>query len=326
MRPLRHLALILGAVACAACGDSTGPRVQTPNYVLLHSDAGDYVGDGQSWSYDQTNSTIAVSMVDGSTTIRIAGDEDWNAWIQPVGGRSRLEPGEYTEIPRYPSFDPAKRGFYWSRPGRFCSSARSDLLIDSVRYDDDVLVALDLSFEQHCNGAAPALRGTVHWRAGDETRPPGPVTPIPSDLWQPASGATPATGDYVYLESDAGDYIGAGKTYLYTAANATIALELFTGGTSITVGDWVGRFMAMTPLTRLQLGYYPDAGRLWADNPARGRLSWHGEGRGCSELTGWFAVDRVTYSGNSLTALELRFEQHCEGLTPALRGKIRWTA
>jgi len=35
-------------------------------------------------------------------------------------------------------------------------------------------------------------------------------------------------------------------------------------------------------------------------------------------------VDGVTYSGATLTSLDLRFEQHCEGLAPALHGQIHW--
>jgi hypothetical protein len=57
----------------------------------------------------------------------------------------------------------------------------------------------------------------------------------------------------------------------------------------------------------------------------KGGLSWGFEGRGCNNLNGWFAVDSVTYNGTALAAIELRFEQHCEGLAPALRGKIHWT-
>ena len=43
----------------------------------------------------------------------------------------------------------------------------------------------------------------------------GPTRP-PKNLWQPPAGATPASGNYVYLQSDAGDYIGAGATITYT--------------------------------------------------------------------------------------------------------------
>ena len=39
---------------------------------------------------------------------------------------------------------------------------------------------------------------------------------------------------------------------------------------------------------------------------------------------GWFVVDAVTYVGDTLTAIDLRFEQHCEGHAPALRGEIHW--
>jgi hypothetical protein len=37
-------------------------------------------------------------------------------------------------------------------------------------------------------------------------------------------------------------------------------------------------------------------------------------------------VDRVVYTAGKITEVELRFEQHCEGGGPALRGQIRWSA
>jgi hypothetical protein len=33
----------------------------------------------------------------------------------------------------------------------------------------------------------------------------------------------------------------------------------------------------------------------------------------------------VTYAGTAMTALEMRFEQHCDGKAPALHGSIRWS-
>ena len=63
----------------------------------------------------------------------------------------------------------------------------------------------------------------------------------------------------------------------------------------------------MNSLSRIETGYYPDLERFPFHNPAKGGLSWTGEGRGCNTLRGWFAVDRVTYSGSTLTAIELRF-------------------
>jgi hypothetical protein len=33
----------------------------------------------------------------------------------------------------------------------------------------------------------------------------------------------------------------------------------------------------------------------------------------------------VTYDGSTVTAIDLRFEQHCAGSTAALRGEIHWS-
>jgi len=55
-----------------------------------------------------------------------------------------------------------------------------------------------------------------------------------------------------------------------------------------------------------------------------GGLSWVGESRGCNTLTGWFAVDSVAYGDGALAFIDLRFEQHCEDLSPALHGTIHW--
>jgi hypothetical protein len=66
------------------------------------------------------------------------------------------------------------------------------------------------------------------------------------------------------------------------------------------------------------------SGCIKLDNQAAG-MSWSGEGRVCDTLTGWFVVDSVTYVGETLTAIDLRFEQHCEGTAPALYGKIHWS-
>ena len=89
-------------------------------------------------------------------------------------------------------------------------------------------------------------------------------------------------------------------------------------------GGWTGDFQAMSSLTQLKAGYYAGLERWPFHNPAKGGLSWSGNGRGCNTLAGWFVVDQVTYSGTAITALDLRFEQRCEGSMPALHGAIHW--
>jgi hypothetical protein len=292
--------------------------------IDLQSDAGDYIGGGRTYRYTKSDALITVDASGGHLSVRVDGDQWWLADFQAPNSVTQLQPGMYSNVTRYPFHDPAVGGLAWSGDGRGCNTLTGWFAIDNATYRNGALVVIDLRFEQHCEGQSPALRGTIHWIADDPTVPPGPVDPIPAGLWQPATGATPATGNYVYLVSDNGDYIGQGQTLTYTPANATIAVTAAAGHLSISVSGWFADFQTMSSITAIQRGYYPDLRRYPFHNPAKGGLSWSGQGRGCNTLTGWFAVDRVTYSGGVLTAIDLRFEQHCEGGTPALRGAIHW--
>lgn len=320
---------LAAAAAAAGCGDSgTGPGGPPPNSVRLESDAGDFIGQGRSYSYTSANAIITVAATGGHLTVSVSGDETWSGDFQMPSDSTRIERGTYANLERYPFHDPAEGGLSWSGEGRGCNALSGSFTVDSVRYSGDTLTAIALRFEQHCEGATPALEGAVHWRRGDTTRPPGPSA-IPANLWRPPAGSTPATGNFVYLASDPGDFIGQGVTYTYIPANATIAVS--SSGRRLIVSvdgaqDWVLDFETMNAIARPQAGYYPDLSRFPFHNPAKGGFSWTGEGRACNTLSGWVAIDRATYSGNTLTGLEMRFEQHCEGGTPALRGAIRWNA
>ena len=87
---------------------------------------------------------------------------------------------------------------------------------------------------------------------------------------------------------------------------------------------WRGEFQGMNTLQQLQPGYYSNLLGYPSHNPVMGGLTWFGQGRGCNRATGWFVVDSISYAGADLASVDLRFEQHCEGETPALRGKIHW--
>ena len=100
---------------------------------------------------------------------------------------------------------PGRGGLSWSGEGRGCNTLTGSFTIASVTYVDNVLQAIDLTFEQHCEGGTPALHGSIQRDSRDQTRPPDPVFPVPDGLWQPAPGTTPPIGNFVYLNSDVGD-------------------------------------------------------------------------------------------------------------------------
>ena len=306
--------------------------VSTPSFVELRSDAGDNVGSGVSatgtqYSYTRQNAVFTVIAVEGVLRFEIRADHDWTGWFKMPVNLLQLEPGQYHKIPGLPYGSDDNGGFEFVGSAAGCG-ADGWFIIDNAVYAQGELVRLDLRFEEHCNDREAALRGQLHWVVGDESRPPGPVNPPPPGLWNAPAGATPSSGNYVYLASDAGDFIGQGRTELFTQANAVLTVKQDSGVLIFAVlgdRDYSGHFQAMAPLTRVEPGYYGEAQTWPFGNPAVGRLNVGGVGRGC-DVNGWFVIDSLSFSGDAVTGLDLRFEQHCGSATPALRGKIHWRA
>jgi uncharacterized repeat protein (TIGR01451 family) len=304
-----------------------GATPDSGSYVYLQSDFGDYIGAGGTYTYTRANAQLNAVAGGGLLQVSIKGDQDWSGDFQAMVGLPQLQPGYYGELQRYPFHNTVRGGLSWSGEGRGCNTLRGWFVVDSISYSNGELSAVELRFEQRCEGGAAALRGKIRVVANDTTSPPGPVEPPPAGLWSPAPGATPDSGNYVYLQSDVGDYIGGGRTYTYTGSNAAFSLDAIGSRVSLVLNgseSWIGEFQGMTGIARLEPGYYGDLRRYPFHNPVRGGLSWTGEGRGCNTLRGWFVVDSVTYDAAGLVSITLRFQQNCEGLVPALRGKISW--
>jgi hypothetical protein len=299
-----------------------GTTPSSGSYIYLESQPGEYVGAGGRYTYTKANAVLYVSTIGAQLSLAIEGDEDWSGTFSGMNSITQLQPGYYGDLTR----NPTEGGLSWSGEGRGCNQAYGWFVVDDVVYSGTKLVSIDLRFEQYCDINLNALHGKIHWEAGDTTVPPGPTAP-PSGLWAPPANATPATGNYVYLESQPGDYVGQGGTYLYTQADSTINAQANGAHLGVWVTGsktWFGDFQVMSTLTKFEVGYYGDLPR-YPLNTATGGLDWAGDGRGCNRVRGWFVVDGVTYSGTAMTSIDLRFEQHCEGAVPALRGKIHWS-
>jgi hypothetical protein len=303
-----------------------GVTPATDDFVYLESEPGDDVGLGGSYLYSQANAQITMTASGALATVHVDGDKVWHGAFEGMSFQTRLEPGYYGDLQRYPFHNETKGGMDWSGDGRGCNTLSGWFVVDSVTYDGSVLTALELRFEQRCDGSEAALHGAIRLHFEDTRAPPGPIEPPPG-LWDVAPGITPATGNYVYLDSEPGDYVGDGATYLHTPQNSEFYVADINPKFEITIVSdvrWDGEFQGPETLSRLEPGYYGDLVRHSARDPARGGFDWNGRGNGCNTLTGWFVVDSVTYVGGSLQAIDLRFEQHCEGAAPALHGKIHW--
>ena len=133
-------------------------------------------------------------------------------------------------------------------------------------------------------------------------------------------------GNYVYLQSDTGDFIGDGGTYSYPNAQLNLSV---TGGHlalnmkyGFSIQVFSGDFIVPNTMSQLQTGFYDNVTRYPFHNPATGGLSWTMGTSGCNMLNGWFAIDSVTYNNGALSGIDLRFEQKCENNPSALYGWI----
>ena len=298
----------------------------TPSFIVLKSDAGDVIGGGANYSFDHSTSTLHVRPFGSYVRFEISGSQNWLGEFALPTWMTQFTAGIFDNMVRYPASDGSVGKMNWTIDGRSCSTLTGSMRIDNAMYIGGELAVLDLRFEQHCEGAGAALRGQIHWVSGN--LPPGPVNPPPASLWTPPPGTTPVNGNYVYMESDPGDWVGDGKQHVYTQANSILTLNLTDNYLAVFVNGnehWSGDFKGMVSIERLLPGYYGNLGRYPFGNPSNASMAWTGEGHGCNDLAGWFVVDSVTYSGTSLASIDLRFEQHCDGAGTAVRGKVHWT-
>lgn len=153
-------------------------------------------------------------------------------------------------------------------------------------------------------------------------------TEIPSNLWLPNPDTLPTSGNYIYLVSDPGDFVGKGASYLYTNIDTLFLVKNSADQIDVSLTgneSWDGTFQVAATRNGISKGYYSNITRYPFSGNTNGGLSWIGEGRGCSTRIGWFAIDKVEIKNNVVTELDMRFAQHCEGSTKALRGIIHWT-
>jgi hypothetical protein len=302
----------------------------TGNYIYLHSDVGDTIGDGRTYTYAETNAILTLSASALGLDVAVKGGQNWNGHVQLPGAAGNLQAGYFADLTRAPSADPAIGGIEWTVPGRSCNTIKGWVVIDKVELNAGALSALDLRFEQHCEGSTAALHGQVHWtQANAALAASSGAALTPAGAWQPPAGTTPSAGNYLYLDSRYGDYIGNGRSYLYTPADAIFTVSPVGNRLGVRIGGdqyWDGDFQAPQSQSQLTVGYYGDLKRYPFHDAVVGGLSWSGEGRGCNMLNGWFAVDKVTYSGSTLTEIDLRFEQFCDNNQTPLRGKLHWSA
>ena len=130
-------------------------------YANLASDAGDALGQGQSWSFSEYDSIFAmVPNLDEGVAVTIEGDTSWVINLAAPGG-VQLGEGSYVNAQRYPFQIDGAAGLNVAGLGRECSEISGTFKVDEISWKLGQPESLLATFEQHCEGATPALRGKI---------------------------------------------------------------------------------------------------------------------------------------------------------------------
>ncbi|PJN23958.1 hypothetical protein [Kitasatospora sp. CB02891] len=145
-----------------------------------------------------------------------------------------------------------------------------------------------------------------------------------------AAHAQTVTTGSVDFTGDPGDYISLGQPHSYsTAAQDQLNVTASEDHRSLNVsvwgahGNWWYLDFKAPENSTLAVGTYTGATRAPFSGPTEPGLDITGDGRGCNTLTGSFTVTNAVFGPHGyVQAFDASYEQHCEGMAPALRGEI----
>jgi len=145
---------------------------------------------------------------------------------------------------------------------------------------------------------------------------------------------------FLEMSSETGDYIGQGLDYYFTESDGAFSAEQAYFGNPTYENNSINiRFIApgytdwwylsfSTHELGIDLieGSY-DAVRFPFEPVGSAGMSVSGNGRGSNQLTGFFTVLDIDFGLNGvINSFAATFEQHSEGLDPALFGKIAFNS
>lgn len=294
-------------------------------FLSIQSDPGDFIGQGMTSSYTLTTSqfTATLDAARAELDFDMLPAGQWSLNMEAPAGQ-QLVAGMYDQAARWPFQLASQPGLAFGGMGRGCNRLTGRFFVSEASYaPDDTITRFHALFEQHCEGWSVKLRGQI-WIDANGAEPPT-MSPMP----MPTSPTT-----FFSYTSDPGDPVGGGQARSFSLVDAKFMAWTHASAPAVNISlqapviptfFWNLNFQSPAGV-RLQTGAYTGATRYPFQAPGVPGLSVTG-GLGCNTLTGSFTVLEASYGlQGEVLRFRATFEQHCEGITPALRGEIRIVA
>jgi len=148
---------------------TTMASASTPQtFLTLSSQPGDYVGGGITQTLTPADGTFSVTNSTTDITISFHTPSYSQFWTLQFGSpkSEKFARGEYEGATRTAFRSPTAPGVDVGGDGRGCNTTTGRFLVSDFALNTDGTIArLGIDFEQHCEGAAPALYGSLRYNS-----------------------------------------------------------------------------------------------------------------------------------------------------------------
>jgi hypothetical protein len=148
---------------------TSGVYAQT-TLLTLASQPGDYIGQGQQRTLAAADGWFSAnSNFDNGVSLSFHGNDPSVWWYLDFAapGHLRLAPGVYEHATRFPFQAATAPGLSVSGEGRGCNTLTGRFEVFEATYGPSgEVLTFAADFEQHCEGAGPALSGSIRYNAG----------------------------------------------------------------------------------------------------------------------------------------------------------------
>jgi hypothetical protein len=168
-RDNRYQHILYAILFLFAAGFASSPAHAQVTSLTMTSDAGDYIGNGQTYFYAAGDGSFNAQVnYDGGISIGFNGPNYSHWWNLDFSapGNQPLTAGTYLNATRFPFQAATEPGLSVYGDGRGCNTLTGTFNVLQVVYGpNNTVTSFDATFEQHCEGAAPALRGEIRYNA-----------------------------------------------------------------------------------------------------------------------------------------------------------------
>jgi len=137
-------------------------------FLTLNSQPGDYIGQGITQTFTPADGTFTVSNSPDTVSISFHTPTYSQFWYLDFGSATTVTfgRGEHDGAQRTAFRSPMRPGIDVSGDGRGCNTDTGRFLVSDFGLNTDGTIArLAIDFEQHCEGATPALYGSFRYNS-----------------------------------------------------------------------------------------------------------------------------------------------------------------